>query len=163
MLYATLPPAGGMTYSYQLLARQFANAYDFENHLIGHNGVVNLVYHGDGNRVSETVGTVTTNYLVDTQNPTGYAQVVDELQNGAVTRTYSYGLERSSETQPVNSTLTTTFYRIRRARLGSLPHQLCRRSDRQLRLRRFRQSDQPGRLNAQQLPLCWKFKRTSCD
>ena len=43
-----------------------------------------MVYDGDGNRVSETVGNVTTNYLVDTQNPTGYAQAVDELQNGAV-------------------------------------------------------------------------------
>ena len=44
------------------------------------------------------------------QNLTGYAQVVDELQNGAVSRTYSYGLERINETQPINSTLTTSFY-----------------------------------------------------
>ncbi len=85
------------------------NTYDFENHLIRH-GAVTIVYDGDGNRVSETVGGVTTNYLVDTQNPTGYAQVVDEVQNGAVVRTYSYGLERISETQPINSTLTTSFY-----------------------------------------------------
>jgi RHS repeat-associated protein len=69
-----------------------------------------MVYDGDGNRVSENIGGVTTNYLVDTQNPTGYAQVVEELQNGAVSRTYSYGLERISETQPINSTLTTSFY-----------------------------------------------------
>src|SRR5271165_5621369 len=75
-----------------------ANAYDFENHLIQH-GLVTVVYDGDGNRVAETVGGVTTNYLVDTQNPTGYAQVVDELQNGTVTRTYSYGIERISEKQ----------------------------------------------------------------
>ena len=60
--------------------------------------------------MSETVAGVTTQYLVDTQNPTGYAQVVDELQNGAVTRTYSFGLERISETQPINSTPTTSFY-----------------------------------------------------
>jgi len=86
-----------------------ANAYDFENHLTQH-GFVTLVYDGDGNRVSETVGGVTTNYLVDTQNPTGYAQVVDELQSGTVARTYSFGLERISETQPINSTLTTSFY-----------------------------------------------------
>ena len=52
---------------------------------------MSVVYDGDGNRVSETVGSVTTKYLVDTNNPTGYAQVVDELQNGAVTRSYSYG------------------------------------------------------------------------
>src|SRR5581483_903337 len=85
------------------------NTYDLENHLISHGGVT-IVYDGDGNRVSETIGGVTTNYLVDTQNPTGYAQVVDEVQNGAVVRTYSYGLERISETQPINSTLTTSFY-----------------------------------------------------
>jgi hypothetical protein len=30
---------------------------------------------GDGNRVLETIGGVTTRYLVDTLNPTGYAQV----------------------------------------------------------------------------------------
>lgn len=55
-----------------------ANTYDFENHLVTH-GSVTIVYDGDGNRVSETVGGVTTKYLVDTVNPTGYAQVVDEL------------------------------------------------------------------------------------
>jgi RHS repeat-associated protein len=75
-----------------------ANSYDFGNHMTQH-GLVTLVYDGDGNRVSETLGGVTTNYLVDTQNPTGYAQVVDELQNGAVSRIYSYGLERISEKQ----------------------------------------------------------------
>jgi len=44
------------------------------------------------------------------QNPTGYAQVVDELQGGTVARTYSYGLERISETQTLNSALATSFY-----------------------------------------------------
>ena len=73
-----------------------ANVYDFENHLIQH-GSVTVVYDGDGNRVAETVGGITTNYLVDTQNPTGYAQVVDELQSGTVTKTYAYGLERISQ------------------------------------------------------------------
>jgi len=48
--------------------------------------------------VAETVGGVTTNYLVDTNNLTGYAQVVEELQSSNVVRTYSYGLERISET-----------------------------------------------------------------
>jgi RHS repeat-associated protein len=75
-----------------------ASTYDFENHMLS-KGAVTIVYDGDGNRVSETVGGVTTNYLVDTQNPTGYAQVVDELQNGSVTRIYSYGLERVNEKQ----------------------------------------------------------------
>lgn len=73
-------------------------------------GFVTIVYDGDGNRVSETVGGVTTNYLVDTQNPTGYAQVVEELQAGTVTRTYSYGLERINENQVLNSAWTPSFY-----------------------------------------------------
>jgi RHS repeat-associated protein len=60
--------------------------------------------------VSETVGGLTTNYLVDMQNPTGYAQVVDEPQSGTVSRTYSFGLERISETQSINGTPTTSFY-----------------------------------------------------
>jgi RHS repeat-associated protein len=125
-LNTTLPPAGGMTYSYdvddRLSSEQYDaegnttfssgnfNNYDFENRLQNHAGAVSIFYDGDGNRFSETVGNLTTNYLVDTQNPTGYAQVVDELQSGTVTRTYSYGLERISETQPINSTLTTSFY-----------------------------------------------------
>ncbi len=86
-----------------------ASSYDFENHLIQKGGVT-VVYDGDGNRVAETVGGATTNYLVDTQNPTGYAQVVDELVSGAVTRTYSYGLERISEKQTISGTATTSFY-----------------------------------------------------
>ena len=124
-LNATLPPAGAMNYSYdvddRLVSDQYDadgntvssggtnNTYDFENHLIQHGGVT-LLYDGNGNRVSETVGGVTTNYLVDTQNPTGYAQVVDELQGGAVSRTYSYGLERIKESQSLNSVWTTSFY-----------------------------------------------------
>ena len=58
-----------------------------ETHLIQHGtqpGALTIVYDGDGNRVSETVAGVNTLYLVDTQNPTGYAQVVDEIQNGSV-------------------------------------------------------------------------------
>ena len=67
-------------------------------------------YDGDGNRVSETVGGVTTSYLVDIVNPTGYAQVVDELKGGTVSRTYSHGLERVSENQIISSVWTLSFY-----------------------------------------------------
>jgi YD repeat-containing protein len=113
MLSSTLPPAGGTSYSYDaddrlasdsydangntVLSGGVSDSYDFENHLTQH-GAVTIVYDGDGNRVAETAGGVTTTYLVDTQNPTGYAQVVDELQSGTVARSYSYGLERISET-----------------------------------------------------------------
>ena len=77
------------------------STYDFENHLVSKGGVT-IVYDGDGNRVSETVAGVTTQYLVDTQNPTGYAQVVDEIQNGSVVKSYSYGLERISQRPTAN-------------------------------------------------------------
>jgi RHS repeat-associated protein len=124
-LNTTIPPAGGNSYTYdaddRLGSDQYdadgntinslgtANSYDFENHMIAH-GAVTVVYDGDGNRVSETVGGVTTSYLVDTANPTGYAQVVDEVQSGTVTRTYAYGLERISENQKISSAWTPSFY-----------------------------------------------------
>jgi RHS repeat-associated protein len=68
--------------------------YDFENHLIKQGGI-SIVYDGDGNRVSKTVAGVTTLYLVDDQNPTGYAQVVaEEAASTSPLATYSYGLEQ---------------------------------------------------------------------
>jgi hypothetical protein len=60
--------------------------------------------------VAETVGGTTTKYLVDTVNPTGYAQVIDELVSGAVTRTYAYGQQRISENQKIGTTQTASFY-----------------------------------------------------
>jgi hypothetical protein len=51
--------------------------YDFENHLIQHGGV-SIAYDGDGNRATKTVNGITTTYLVVTQNPTGYVQVLLE-------------------------------------------------------------------------------------
>jgi RHS repeat-associated protein len=71
-------------------------AYDFENHLTSLNGgSAGYVY--DGFRVARTVGGVTTNYLVDSNNPTGHAQVVEELQGGLVTRQFTYGHTRISQ------------------------------------------------------------------
>jgi RHS repeat-associated protein len=86
-----------------------SNTYDFENRMTAH-GAVTLVYDGDGNRVSETAGGTTTKYLVDTLNPTGLPQVVDEVVSGSVTRTYAYGLQRIGENQLVSSTWTPSFY-----------------------------------------------------
>ena len=55
-------------------------AYDFENRLKSLNGgTVTIQYDADGNRVAKTVNGVTTRYLVDDLNPTGYAQVVEEV------------------------------------------------------------------------------------
>jgi RHS repeat-associated protein len=86
-------------------ARTFA--YDFENRLKSmNNGAVTMLYDADGNRVAKTVGGATTQYLVDDLNPTGYAQVVEELTGSTVTRRYTYGLQRISQTQSG----TTSFY-----------------------------------------------------
>lgn len=60
--------------------------------------------------MSETAGGTTTKYLVDALNPTGYSQVMDELVNGSVTRTYAYGLQRISENQLIGGTWTPSFY-----------------------------------------------------
>jgi RHS repeat-associated protein len=83
--------------------------YDSQNQLVS-GGAVQIVYDGDGNRVAKTVNGVTTRYLVDDLNPTGYAQVVDELAGGAVTRAYTYGLQRISQDQVISNTWTPSFY-----------------------------------------------------
>ncbi len=81
--------------------------YDSQNQLVAMNGgAVQLLYDGDGNRVAKLANGVTTRYLVDDLNPTGYPQVMDELANGAVTRTYTYGLQRIAQDQVISNTWT---------------------------------------------------------
>ena len=122
---STLPGMPGITSSYnandQLATDTYDNdgnttasagkgyAYDFENHLVQQAGIT-IVYDADGNRVVKTTANGTTKFLVDTLNPTGYAQVMDELQSGIVARTYTWGLELISEDQSINSTPTTSYY-----------------------------------------------------
>jgi RHS repeat-associated protein len=85
--------------------------YDSQNELVSMNGgAVSLVYDGDGNRVAETGSAVTTKYLVDDLNPTGYAQVVEETVNGAPQREYAYGLQQIDEDQIVNNSWTVSYY-----------------------------------------------------
>jgi RHS repeat-associated protein len=67
--------------------------YDFEHRITSVNdGAVSFVYDGDGNRVAKTVNGTRTDFLVDDQNPTGYAQVLEEIVAGAVERVYTYGV-----------------------------------------------------------------------
>jgi RHS repeat-associated protein len=73
-------------------------------------GTVSLLYDGDGNLVAKTVSGVTTRYLVDSLNPTGNAQVVEELVNAAVQRQYTYGRQRISENQIISNAWTSSFY-----------------------------------------------------
>jgi RHS repeat-associated protein len=78
-----------------------------------------ISYDGDGNRVKKTVttptNTVTTYYVVDDQNPTGYAQVLEEHvsinnQPSAINRVYSYGHTLISQDRLDGSTWRTSFY-----------------------------------------------------
>ena len=70
-----------------------------------------LIYDGDGNRGGKSVNGVPTWYLVDDLNPTGYPQVVEELNAaGAVQRQYTYGLQRISQNQFMNGAWTPSFY-----------------------------------------------------
>jgi RHS repeat-associated protein len=88
-----------------------AFAYDFENRLSSAGGgAVRYVYDGDGNRVAKVEGGVTTRYLVDTNNPTGHAQVVEELRGGAVVRQYTYGHDLISQRQIVGGQWQESFY-----------------------------------------------------
>jgi RHS repeat-associated protein len=94
---------GNTTFGQQAEGIFASDQYDFEDRLISrNNGAIQIVYDGDGNRVAKVLTTATnvlaTFYLVDELNPSGYAQVVEELTvDGAqfpspvVTRTYTWG------------------------------------------------------------------------
>ncbi len=73
--------------------------YDFLNHLTSATGSISLKYDGDGNRVQETASGITTNFLIDDNNPTGVPQVVEELVGGVVQRQYTYGHSLISQNQ----------------------------------------------------------------
>ena len=85
------------------------NVYDFENHLI-QKGSATMLHDGDGNRVFKTVAGVTTGYMVDDRNPTGYVQVMDEVQGPFITRSYIYGLELLEQDRIFYPTQTSSFY-----------------------------------------------------
>ena len=91
-----------------------AFTYNSQNQMItmtGSGTSASIVYDAFGNRVAEMMNGVTTRYLVeDDKNPTGLPQVFDEITNGAVTRTYTYGLQRIDEEQVIDGAWTTSFY-----------------------------------------------------
>jgi RHS repeat-associated protein len=94
-------------------ARTFV--YDFENRLKSMTNSVTgvsatITYDGDGNRVEKTANGTTTRYLVDDLNPTGYAQVIEELGSTGVQRAYTYGLQRINQNQLISGTWTPSFY-----------------------------------------------------
>ena len=84
--------SAGRTYGYDALDRIVA--------VTNGGTVITLKYDGDGNRVGKTISGVTTFYLVDDRNPSGYAQVVEEWTvtgSTNLSRVYAYGLDLISQ------------------------------------------------------------------
>lgn len=84
------------------------DTYDAENRLIARNGMIatfpgsiSIAYNGDGHKVAETTTrngiTTTVTHLVDELNPTGYARVIEEKSNGALSRVYLFGHDLISQ------------------------------------------------------------------
>ncbi len=72
------------------------DVYDAENRITRRTipvtaATVLIGYDGDGNKVSEIAGGVTTTFLVSALNPTGYAQTLEELQTSGISRVYVWG------------------------------------------------------------------------
>jgi hypothetical protein len=89
-----------------------ANVYDFANHLMQQGGV-SIIYDGDGNHAAKTAAGVKTSYIFDDRNPTGYVQVLAEVQGPSITRSYVYGLELIEQDRINPSTLRqTTSYNV---------------------------------------------------
>jgi RHS repeat-associated protein len=88
-----------------------SNSYDFANRLTQH-GSATVVYDGDGNRVSKTVGGLTTKYLVNAHNPTGFAQILNETGSDGSSRSYVYGLHLISQRRfvPASSSFVASYY-----------------------------------------------------
>ena len=73
-----------------------------------------LAGDGDGNRVGKTITPsvglpVTTKFLVDTNNLTGFAQALEEFESGTVKRVYTYGLDLISIDQEVAGQFELSF------------------------------------------------------
>jgi RHS repeat-associated protein len=85
--------------------------YDFEDRIKSVNGgAVRITYDGDGELAAKTVGGVTTKFLVDDMNPTGYSQVVEEVVDGQVVRQYTYGNSIISQRQLSGGVWSASFY-----------------------------------------------------
>src|SRR5215831_3702490 len=71
-----------------------------------------MVYDGDGNRVSETAGGITTKYLIDDNSLTGFPQTITQSSSDGSTRSFVYGLQRISQRQfiPSSNSSVTSFY-----------------------------------------------------
>jgi RHS repeat-associated protein len=114
--------ANGNTLSAPGFGMAQPDRYDFENRLVERTiagKTITITYDGDGNRARITVttatNTVTTLYLVDTVNPTGYAQVLEEhvSQNSStpiLQRVFTFGLTLLAQDQLLNGVWTVRYH-----------------------------------------------------
>jgi RHS repeat-associated protein len=115
----------GNTLTSLLNSVSIPDVYDFEDRLIIRHkpdgSTVNLSYDADGILCQKTVLSAgfiiarTTAYLIDTQNLTGYSQILEErirTSAGTTVKTYTYGsdLISCSNFNSITSTSTTRFY-----------------------------------------------------
>ena len=83
-----------------IIADGRTSEYDFENRPLSMNDTeVLFTYDGDQNRVLTVTGGESVFFLVDDVNPTGYAQVLEEIQEGRVDRVYTYGIDLISQSR----------------------------------------------------------------
>jgi hypothetical protein len=115
-------------------------------------GAVTIVYDGDGNRVAKTVGGVTTQYLVDDLNPTGYAQVVEE-SSAARSRGNTPTACSASAKPDRQQRLDAELLRLRRRRQRAPTHQLPQARSPTPTSTTPSATSQPNRVDAKQLPL----------
>jgi len=89
-------------------------AYDPEGRLLTATDgtkTVNYQYDGMGNRVGKTVDGVETRYLVDSSNPTGYSQTLEEQDSaGNVIKRYTYGLDLVCVNEYTGGGWNTSYY-----------------------------------------------------
>jgi hypothetical protein len=92
--------------------------WDLRNRMVGYDangdndtkdsGDANYAYDTEGNRIrKQVVGTGTTVYLVDPQNPTGYAKAIEEKSSATATptRSYVFGHDIIAQSDTTNGTL----------------------------------------------------------
>jgi RHS repeat-associated protein len=92
-----------------------AYQYDPADEVTNVNNVISMVYDGDRSRVMKQVGGLTTYYVVDDQNPSGYPQVLEELVGSGngypqTSKTYIYGSSLVGQQQFSTGTLGTLSY-----------------------------------------------------
>jgi len=111
----------GNTIASESLGESVTDTYDFNNRLIrremASGAILDYEYDAQGNQISKTrkddggLLIEDTYYLVDTNNLTGYAQVVEVLDNmGVVQKSYTYGLDLISVDQQVGDAWQMSYY-----------------------------------------------------